>query len=142
MEYGESWDGEWLRRERVRRGLSQRELGALMNPPTAQTRISAWEHGKVPSQRTLRRLRDALGIVDPEAPQPQTLAEHREARGFSQDAVARRIRASRASVSAWERGTRAVPRVMEAPLGALLWISPGRVRILSRKARNEAQNKM
>jgi DNA-binding transcriptional regulator YiaG len=70
--------------------------------------VSAWEAGKVPSDRLWPKVLAFLGY-DP-SPAPQTAAERltaaRRAQGLSMRALARSIGCDEGTVEKWERGVR------------------------------------
>lgn len=55
--------GELLRRWRRRKGLSQGDLGKLLQPRARHSTISCWENDvRVPSRRYLSQIVDLTGI--------------------------------------------------------------------------------
>ena len=56
--------GKWIRRERQKKGWTQADLGARLDPPVAHQQIQKWENSDNLELRTLRRINDALPIPE------------------------------------------------------------------------------
>lgn len=54
---------DFLKEERERQGLSQREVGLCMDPPITQAAVSQIESNKRANPDTLRKYADALGLA-------------------------------------------------------------------------------
>jgi transcriptional regulator with XRE-family HTH domain len=96
--------GDYLRKQRLDRGLLQREVAEALavRLPTYQ----AWEHGHEPTVRHWPAIIAWLGYYP--CPEPITLAEklvaYRRRHGLSQAELAAKLGVDGGSITRWERG--------------------------------------
>lgn len=99
--------GEHIKKERLKRGLLQKEVAPLFKVDTFT--ILNWETGATkPQIKDVPALIDFLGY-DPEPPSPVTIADHlkskRRERGWSQREAASYIGVDPSTWASWESGT-------------------------------------
>ncbi len=98
---------EWIRKNRIEQGLSQRELGRRTG--LAHTTIGRLERGQMPTLATANQVVKGLREVFEEEAQaaPQNwLTTERTARKWSKGKLAERSGVSRATISRIEKGGR------------------------------------
>ena len=99
--------GEHLRRQRILRGLLQRDL-AVVHGVTTET-IYNWENGRAePEVRYLPRIIDFLGFCPytPGRPLDERLRVAREAQGLSRKRLAKLVCVDEGTLWRWEQGMR------------------------------------
>ncbi len=105
------FDGARLLDARERLGLTRAQLARRVG--TAWEVVAQWETGECqPRPRTISAIAAAVGMTTSDLYQTScdaTLAERRKAAGLNQTDIASALGVTRATVSQWERGTRAVP---------------------------------
>lgn len=97
--------GAWIRAQRLRVGLSQKELARRVGVETAGA-VANWEAGRrQPPAKRLRLIRIVCQSLPP-AQIPARITRVREAAGLSKGALARALGVSPAAVTYWESGRR------------------------------------
>jgi transcriptional regulator with XRE-family HTH domain len=103
----QAW-GQHLRRQRILRGLRQKDLAVAQG--VSEASIYSWENGRAePEVRFLPKLIDFLGYCPytPGRPLGERLRVAREAQGFSRKQLARLVRVDEGTLWRWEHGMRA-----------------------------------
>jgi transcriptional regulator with XRE-family HTH domain len=126
--------GEHLRRQRILRGLLQREVADKIGVDVFT--VLNWERGKrAPKVRHLPKLIAFLGycLWEPARHPGDVLRQAREAMGLSHVEAAKYLRVDQATVSRWESGQRRLPASLVTWLG-----EPGtRMPVVRRSARED-----
>jgi transcriptional regulator with XRE-family HTH domain len=117
--------GQHLRRQRILRGLRQRDLAVAHGISLAA--IHNWERGHAePEPRLLPRIVDFLGFcpIDPAEPLGSRLLRAREAQGLSRKRLAQLVRVDEATLWRWEEGKRIPAGQFDIVAQAILGVVP------------------